>query len=432
MARLSSAPTAVVVTDSPSWLPAPGQFASVSLANATSVDPCPDQRCRYSGTEGFASLWTVWNGGVYASALGAMGSMLFFGGGHFSYDGNHVIAYDVATRRWSRLNEPGDFNTYASGDSNATNVLVDADGSFPDGTPYPNHTNMGCEYLPPEAGGGRLGSYVFVGHEQTGVRIAHSNLWLFDLERRSWTRWRLPVAGANLLSICYDSNRRGLWYCNADRITSYFSKALYFLDVAARTMTQVGVNSRGAKMGDITYLPGLTYLPSNDCLVLPRNGKGLDLTCIELAGLAPKSDEWAPMYNINQAGPKARSLWTHPDGDATADNKYLNCAASDRLEFCQRDGALYAPDLESSGPCKLHRLAPPASGSLQSGTWTWTTETLTARAGERFALRNLPYLAKDDRRLFGRFRFVPAASSFLVSDASDLPVQALRPDRFGS
>jgi hypothetical protein len=41
--------------------------------------------------------------------------------------------------------------------------MSDADGCFPDGTPYPNHTNMGCDFLPPIGGGGRLGAYAFLG-----------------------------------------------------------------------------------------------------------------------------------------------------------------------------------------------------------------------------------------------------------------------------
>jgi hypothetical protein len=78
--------------------------------------------------------------------------------------------------------------------------------------------------------------------------------------------------------------------------------------------------------------------------------------------------------------------------------------------------------------CVLYKLAPPA-GAL-SGTWTWSHETLTANAGESLALRANTSGTVGDKMLFGRIAYVPGIKSFVISDASNLKAQALRPAAF--
>ena len=428
MARITSTPTTLTVTSIPAWAPAPGQYASISLANASTIDPCPARNCSYSGNNGFESLWIAWNGGAYAPSLGEYGSMLFFGGGHFAYDGNCVAAYDVAARNWKLLSQPSNYNTRRSGDSDSVNVLVDQDGSFPDGTPYPNHTNMGCDYLPPAGGGGMLGSYVFMGHDNTGVNIRRNNLWRFDLQSRTWTRWTMPVRLGDLCSLVYDSKRRGLWWYAPYLAESYYSGPLWFIDVVNRTITRVGINSAPGKLGPNIYMPGMTYVESRDCLVLPMSGAGLELQCIELANLELGPNCWVRAFNVSQSGQKCRSLWLFPDGGSA--NSWQNYATADKLEYCSEDGCVYSLDLYSSGPCNLYRLEPPPPGQLQSGTWKWTNETLAPKAGEKLALRHLPYALGNDIRLYGRMRFAPSIKSFVISDLDRLPVQGLRPRSF--
>ena len=48
----------------------------------------------------------------------------------------------------------------------------------------------------------------------------------------------------------------------------------------------------------------MTYVPSRDCLVFPKSGPGLDITCVDLNSLALGSAAWAPAFNIKQTGPK--------------------------------------------------------------------------------------------------------------------------------
>jgi hypothetical protein len=400
----------------------------VSLATASSVDPCPTNNCSYSGVSGFGSIWTAWNGGAYAPQLGEFGSMVYFGGGHFAYDGNCVVAYDIGERTWKLLSQPSEYNTRKSGDSDTVNVLVDQDGAYPDGTPFPNHTNMGCDFLPPAAGGGLLGSYVFMGHDNTGVKITRNNLWRFNLQTRTWSRWTMPVRLGDLCSLVYDSKRRGLWWYAPYLAESYYTGPLWFIDVEKRSITRVGVNSATGKLGPDIYMPGMTYVESRDCLLLPKAGPKLSIQCIDLSKLMFGPNAWVPVFDITQSGQKCRSLWLFPDGGSA--NAWQNYASTDKLEYCSEDGCVYALDLYSTGPCVLFRLEPPSLGKLQAGSWTWTSETLAAKSGERLALRQLPYGLSTDARLYGKMRFVPPIKSFVLSDHDRLPAQGLRPSTF--
>lgn len=76
----------------------------------------------------------------------------------------------------------------------------------------------------------------------------------------------------------------------------------------------------------------------------------------------------------------------------------------------------------------LYKLTPP-TGAV-SGTWTWSNETLTANAGETLALRANTSGTVGDKMLFGRIAYVPGIKSFVISDASNLKAQALRPAAF--
>ena len=71
-----------------------------------SVSACPNDACNYSGSNGISGVMDDWNGGAFASNLGAAGSLLVFGGGHSGYNGNEVYGFDVAQGTWSRLTNP--------------------------------------------------------------------------------------------------------------------------------------------------------------------------------------------------------------------------------------------------------------------------------------------------------------------------------------
>jgi hypothetical protein len=175
-------------------------------------------------------------------------------------------------------------------------------------------------------------------------------------------------------------------------------------------------------------MPGLTYVSSTDCLVLPLSGQGLDIYCVDLSGLVLAPNCWAPGFVVRQSGTKARSLWLYPEGGSSS--AWQNFATTDQLEYCQDDGNLYALDTYTTGPCRLFRLKPPPAGQLSTGVWEWASEVLIPKSSERLALREMPYSLATDTRLYGKMRYVSLLKSFVFSDYDKLPVQALRPRAF--
>ncbi len=408
----------------PASTPAAGKYSDHSTNLPSAVNPCPANNCVYTGADGFRSLWDDWCGGAFAPTMGTYGSLLMFGGGHLDYFGNEVVAYDLEARTFSRLSNPDNYN----------NTNADANGAYPNGNPYPVHTNMGCDYLPPEAGGGTLGSYVFIGHDQTGVTVTNNNLWRFDLALRTWSRWQLAQNLGAFIGLCYDSYRKGLWAVgmSANDETLAHQRQLYFLNVATQTQTAVSVGSPGGLMTNALYLPSLEYVRNRDCLVYPIIGTGLPVNCIDLNGVVVGTTSFVPEFTIAQAGTKCTSLWSYPSGGGPGGSG-LDYAACERFSYCSEDGGLYVLDMTNSSSVDLYKLTVPAT--LNGGTWTWTHETLTATSGEALALRARGIANVQDKHMFGRMRFVPKLKSFVISDGirtvasveTALPAQLLRP-----
>ena len=99
---------------------------------------------RWEGRVGFPAITEAWNGAVFASRFGASGSMIVFGGGHNDYFGSDVHAFDLGTRRWSRISDgyvSGEGDEYGGG-------AVYPDAVYPDGSPLPPHTYGYVQYDP--------------------------------------------------------------------------------------------------------------------------------------------------------------------------------------------------------------------------------------------------------------------------------------------
>ena len=95
----------------------------------------------WQGRSGFSSITEAWNGAVFASRFGKSGSMVVFGGGHNNYYGSDIHAFDLYTRRWSRIADGFislETDAYGAG-------AVYPDAEYPDGSPLP----------PPEPPSGR-------------------------------------------------------------------------------------------------------------------------------------------------------------------------------------------------------------------------------------------------------------------------------------
>jgi hypothetical protein len=268
---------------------------------------------------------------------------------------------------------------------------------------------------------------MFIGHDQSNVNIARRDAWTCDLATGVWTRHPLSWAGdsmafLDLFHMAFDS-KRGIYWIGGSGIS-----ALYTIDPSNNfAMTKV-TRVSGGNFGP-GYFLGMECCASKDCLVITTRGdvpgslRNENLVVVDLSGFT-LGNSTAPGASMIYTGTACPSLW----GGQSASG-YQNYMAADRLVDCAQDGNLYALNLYTSSACTLYRLTPPA-GSVLSGTWTWSNETLTAKSGEALALRNLPYSQLDDARLYGKMRYVPTIKSFVLSDSADKRAQALRPAAF--
>jgi hypothetical protein len=431
---VASTATTINVNGLPLWVPAPGKYADITSTLATTVDPCPSATCIYSGfhpsyPHSFHAKWNAWGGGVFATALGGAGSMLFYTGGHDSYDGNDVTRFDVETRTWSQMSLPSLYGQGktpgwpATGDS--TNAVVGPFGMYPDGTAYPFHTNMGVCYLPSDAGGGSLGSFVFMSHGQTGVACDNDcRLWRFDLAvaMANLTTYPCPAwsygptnisiqnfsfgnGSAQRGALAYDSKRKGVWV-----MRYHGSGNLSFFSFLTNTETQV------TKTGDASWnvtgqdtIP-LTYHAGKDCLISRDSFNNL---CV------------ADLSNFNIAAPTGIPSKFHtPANPPTAYGPDV-AVPTDVLEYCPHDQNCYLLDWYVKTEARLYKLSTPAN--VITGPWQWSYEILGKQTGlETLELRP-EYSTKS---LMGRFRYVPAYKSFMWSDDSILKPQIGRPLAF--
>lgn len=425
----------------PAWVPDAGKFATVSTNTPADIDPDPTNAAAYAGTDGLAAVWTVWNGGVLAPTLGDYGSLLMFGGGNQAYDGNGIVRYDLGTRLFSMLSEPLAHKTYTKpgeAGTNTGNTYVDVGGGYigsPLGTageqtPAPIHIYAGCVFLPSDAGGGSLGSYVFLTHFQNRINIEDAAFWRFDIALARWYKWTWTTgrnAGVNYNGLCYDSSRKKVWILGPVTTVpnSTGLQRLFVADFVGETVTQVtltgtGTFSSGAigKSGYGLYMVMPEYCAAKDCIVLPiSDASAGSMVYIDLNGYSSGSGP-VDCSLMTTSGTACPSLWRASDATSV-----------DKMAYCSRDGALYALNLfDGTADANLYKLTPP-SGAL-SGTWAWSDETLTAQSAETLAIRNSTGAGVADKTLMGRMQFVPGLRSFVLSDGLSLSAQLMRPAAF--
>jgi hypothetical protein len=159
----------------------------------------------WSGRAGFASITGAWNGAVLASRYGESGSMICFGGGHDDYFGSDVHAFDLATRRWSRISDgyvSGEAKEYGAGAVYPSTI-------YPDGTPLPPHTYGYVQYDSLENNYLLLKGQVELGPAVKAAAIPH----IFNLDSLTWRRG--PKHPSAVLAsggwTAWDASRRILW-----------------------------------------------------------------------------------------------------------------------------------------------------------------------------------------------------------------------------
>lgn len=391
----ASGRTAAINDQLPDWVPSEGTFANISLNTMHSVRPAG-----WPSSEG-AGPFLNWVGGVYAEDFSNLGALVVYGSGHLSAGAPlwaGVWCFDLDTRQWVGRNVPSqpllenaDYNDW--GESTVSATL---------GHTYPPHTYDGLIYRSPALGGGPSGSLISFFYPG-GLR--YNTVHEFDLSSPTAPPARLidtiPMSGSpsdmgHYAQTALDEGRNGIWLT-----TMHGTGPLKFVGIADWSVT-----TYGASYG--TYEHNLVYLPAPyDCLV--GFGRHNEPNTVFTVFVCPI------VNNVPQGFTQVTPTGTPPaDGRCGGVwSTLLNCIVS------------YEAKMSTS----VHRLTPPAPGNLTTGTWAWTSETVTGVAGIEPSNagintnNGLPYI---ENGAWGRFIEVPAARCFIWANGVNAPVQAWR------
>lgn len=378
----------------PSWVPAAGTFANVGTSTLYAARPTGWPTSESAGPYG------NWSGAVWAPDFGAQGGYVLHGSGHLPA-GNPTWAgvwvWDVATATWMGRNVPANalvepvalagYNGYFESTDTATL-----------GHTYPPHTYDGLVYQSAANGGGSDGSLIrnfYAGSGITNARAIHS----FDLSSATAAPTRrvddVTMAGASSSypMAALDEARGGYWL-----LTYNGQGPLKFVSFADWSIT----NYSGKEFNDygdqhLIYLP-----PPYDAIVsMGRTDAGAINQSLRVSQIT--SDIPGSFISRTPSGTapvvtgsaKAGGVWS----------TLLSCI----VQYTGRGGYT------------VHKLTPPAPGSLTSGTWTWDSETLTGAGGATPANRG-----SDDSGSYSRFVEAPEFNCFLWSDGINNIMQAWR------
>jgi hypothetical protein len=208
----------------PDWVPPPGEWAEISFNTISELDPCPTRDCAYSAVEGQTAVIDDWNGGVFASDYGRLGSYAVFGGGHNGYFGNEIYLFDLESRRWRRETDPVE-----------APVCDQSYGELQDGSPCSAHTYSYLNYHP--ATNSMFEIMSTSNHEVGGGGAPYVHA--FDFDARTWRRLApKPTGGAGMAtgaSTAFDPSRGEtgvFWYVGA------YNQPLGYYDPSADTWTE--------------------------------------------------------------------------------------------------------------------------------------------------------------------------------------------------
>lgn len=165
----------------------PGEWFEVpnSRLEAVKPDPLPPGRIN--------AVMDAWSGGGYDTRRDRL---MIWGGGHTDYAGNEVYAFDVATLKWERLNDP-------SADVGG----VETSGVYPDGKPRSRHTYNYVQYV---TGLDRFCTFGGAGMYPSG-QTGTSRTDCFDPVSKAWER-KTDSPGAGIGGISDEDPATGiLW-----------------------------------------------------------------------------------------------------------------------------------------------------------------------------------------------------------------------------
>jgi hypothetical protein len=297
-------------------------------------------RAPWQGQCGFWAITEAWNGAVFASRFGASASMIVFGGGHDDYFGSDVHAFDLNTRRWSRISDG-----YVSGKANEYGAGVVYPGSvYPDGSPLPPHTYGYVQYDP--EGNDYL---LFKGQTELGPHVKSAPIsHMFNLDSLKWRKGpRHPSAilGSGGWTT-WDASRRILWGHSGDSGNAF-----------------IGFSPDGDN-GDGTFGSWTTLYPKKIHEHADHNAMAMDPMRDMIIAVVSASNA---LYALDPSEPGREIVRLISKGDQVILSEYA------ALE--------YAPNLDqfvyysaNDGP-QIYSIAAPAGSTwsqLTASAWSWT------------------------------------------------------------
>jgi hypothetical protein len=378
----------------PYTVPAPGMFKNISLNKMADVEPCPAHNCVY-GSGGVEPMFYAWSGGAYDPDYSAYGALLIHGGGHRTYSGNEVYAFNLATALWERCRSP---SLYSESEA-------DSNGEFPDGQPYPPHTYSGVEAMPASWYGGTKGKLIRFGFSGASVTQRAHVIPLDDTPTAAWSRFTttIPIiTNLEYYAVCRDTTRQGFWLTTAGEGTD----RTCFID-------KNGVITSYMIGGPVASRLSLAYSPTLD-LVVARGGVSspvFDGSRIKVLQASNPAAGWIDV-NFTGLGPMdvARDGVSGNESGGACGTEWSSVMG----KFVSYPGR---------GGNKVYILKPGANPLVDP--WSWTSETLTGEGGA------VPTVTTATSGLnnghWSRFREVPALKCFVWADSAGRPVQLWRP-----
>lgn len=390
----------------PAWVPPQRQFANIGTATINGATPSTWPK----GKD--ASPFNNWASGAWCEQFGTRGGYAIHGGGHLGPSANlggGVWVLDVELQTWvgrcvpsDPLAEPPGTNYNAYGESTDAGNL---------GHPYPAHTYQGLLYQSPANGGGSQGSLVRVCHGAHGFGN-NKSVVTFDLSSTTAAPTRrindlFPGnADATYIGATVDTTRGGFWAQGYNGNSN-----LVFVDFADWSVTNHNVTHGG--YGSFN----LVHVPTRDCLVaIGEIGNDPTLACAVYV---------CPIVADVPQG------WTLVTQGGTIPSEFTSGFTKARFggEWSSVLGCIVSwpgPDSDDLAAAYVaYKLAVPAN--LTAGTWTWTTETLTAQGSEvpphDVNINNGQFYQNGT---WSRFREAPNLKCFILANSLEDPAQAWR------
>lgn len=255
----------------------------VSAVNGwNSIDPCPGNACGYrvgSGPE-WNKVIDDYSGGVYNPHWGALGALMFHGGGHAATNDNSVAVLDFNDLRFKRVADPSlDLTGIKPADGPLYPGYDRTYGEYvSDRKPGAAHTYDALAVVPPAVAGAPFGGLVRPFATAIHVNLSSGSSWAHLLAlhsrdvaaaegraRNQWTRWSnnagQSFGGAGGCS-AYDPVRKRIWWTG---VPSQQPGRINYLDCVSRQ--QMSVRYAGMNAVFHVSLPIMRYLPGADVLL---------------------------------------------------------------------------------------------------------------------------------------------------------------------